>query len=49
LRCRLGLRRGLRDLVGLVNSGFNHLLFLGVEVLRDILVEGRLLLLEAYA
>jgi hypothetical protein len=49
LRCRLGLRRGLCDLIGLVNSSFNYLLFLGVEVLRDILVESGLLLLEAYA
>ena len=46
LRCSLSLGSSLRDLVGLVNGGFNHLLFFGVEVLCDVLVQGGLFLLK---
>lgn len=49
LCCGLSLRSGLRNLVGLVNGSFHYLFFFGVEIFGDILVEGRLLLLEAYS
>jgi hypothetical protein len=46
LRCSLGLSSSLCDLVGLVNGGFNYLLFFRIEVLCDVLVKGGLFLLE---
>ena len=46
LRCSLGLSSSLCDLVGLVNGGFNYLLFFRIEVLCDVLVKGGLFLLK---